>query len=150
MSGRPSQWNWLQPFITAVLRGRVRAPKTATTTSVISFKPATDVYRQRHASSSTSAPQPPQPPQPPHGASVHKCCFSVRPLLKTLAVSVLMDAERASGAAKRRRERLLRSMLRHERQTVAMEVAAALHHSRETYLAYGHRRQPAQGDGPVS
>ena len=24
------------------------------------------MYRQRHASSSTSAPQPPQPPQPPH------------------------------------------------------------------------------------
>ena len=40
------------------------------------------------------------------------------------------------------------SMLRLERQTVAMELAAALHHSRdggrETYVAYGHRRQPAQ------
>ena len=34
-----------------------------------------------------------------------------------------------AGAARRRRERLLRSMLRHERQTVAMELAAALHHS---------------------
>ena len=31
--------------------------------------------------------------------------------------------------AKRRRERRLRSMLRHERQTVYMELAAALHHS---------------------
>ena len=36
-----------------------------------------------------------------------------------------------AGAARRRRERRLRSMLRHERQTVAMELAAALHHSRD-------------------
>ena len=35
----------------------------------------------------------------------------------------------ARGAAWRRRQRRLRSMLRHERQTVAMELAAALHHS---------------------
>ena len=42
-------------------------------------------------------------------------------------------AERAlgTGSARRRRERRLRSMLRHERQTVAMELAAALHHSRD-------------------
>ena len=33
------------------------------------------------------------------------------------------------GAAKRRRERRLGSMLRHERMTVAVELAAALHHS---------------------
>ena len=37
----------------------------------------------------------------------------------------------ARGAAWRRRQRRLRSMLRHERQTVAMELAAALHHSRD-------------------
>ena len=37
----------------------------------------------------------------------------------------------SSGSAKRRRERRLRAMLRHERQTVAMELAAALHHSRD-------------------
>ena len=42
-----------------------------------------------------------------------------------------MDVGRVTGAAKRRRERRLRSMLRHERQTVAMELAAALHHSRD-------------------
>ena len=30
-----------------------------------------------------------------------------------------------------RRQRRLRAMLRHERQTVAMELAAALHHSRD-------------------
>ena len=41
------------------------------------------------------------------------------------AVVVSMDAERASGAAKRRRERRLRSWLRHERMTVAAELSAA-------------------------
>ena len=35
------------------------------------------------------------------------------------------------GAAQRRRERRLRSWLKHERLTVAMELAAALHHSRD-------------------
>ena len=40
-----------------------------------------------------------------------------------------MAACAGTSAAKRRRERRLRSMLRHERQTVAMELAAALHHS---------------------
>ena len=34
-----------------------------------------------------------------------------------------------SSAARRRRERRLRSWLRHERMTVRMELAAALHHS---------------------
>ena len=36
-----------------------------------------------------------------------------------------------TSSAKRRRERRLRAMLRHQRQTVAMELAAALHHSRD-------------------
>ena len=36
-----------------------------------------------------------------------------------------------TSAAKRRRERHLRSLLRHERQTVAMELAAAVHNSRD-------------------
>ena len=42
-------------------------------------------------------------------------------------------AERAlgSGSARRRRERRLRSFLRHELMTVRMELAAALHHSRD-------------------
>ena len=35
----------------------------------------------------------------------------------------------STGAARRRRERRLRSMLRHEQQTVRMALAAALHHS---------------------
>ena len=41
-----------------------------------------------------------------------------------------MEYERA-GAAKRRRERRLRSWWRHERMTVAAELAVALHHSRD-------------------
>ena len=40
-------------------------------------------------------------------------------------------AERVTGAAARRRERQLRSMLRHEEQTVATEVSTALNHSRD-------------------
>ena len=40
-------------------------------------------------------------------------------------------AHGSSGSPKRRRQRRLRSWLRHERQTVALELAAALHHSRD-------------------
>ena len=40
-------------------------------------------------------------------------------------------ADRATGAARRRRERRLRSMLRHERQTSPWSWPAALHHSRD-------------------
>ena len=39
-------------------------------------------------------------------------------------------ADRA-GAAKRQRERRLSSWLRHERMTIAAELSAALHHSRD-------------------
>ena len=45
---------------------------------------------------------------------------------------------RVTGAAKRRREQRLRSMLRHERQTVAMDLAAALHHSRDARSDVAH------------
>ena len=38
----------------------------------------------------------------------------------------------------RRRERRLRSWLRHERQSVAMELAAALHHSRDARSDVAH------------
>ena len=43
--------------------------------------------------------------------------------MSTLGVDI------AAGAARRRRERRLRSMLRHERMTVAMALAEALHHT---------------------
>ena len=57
----------------------------------------------------------------------------------------------ARGAAWRRRQRRLRSMLRHERQTVRMELAAALYHSwgggLETYE--GLRAQKTASAGPA-
>ena len=49
---------------------------------------------------------------------------------ETLAVD-MMNVDGAETSAMRRRQRRLRAMLRHERQTVAMELAAALHHSRD-------------------
>ena len=42
-----------------------------------------------------------------------------------------MNVDGAGTSAMRRRQRRLRAVLRHERQTVAMELAAALHHSRD-------------------
>ena len=50
------------------------------------------------------------------------------------------------GSARRRRERRLRSWWRHERMTVAAELAVALHHSRGV-KPYGDRRLRAQWDG---
>ena len=58
---------------------------------------------------------------------VDLCCVSN--CGATLAVGLMADGEGTS--AMRRRQRRLRSWLRHERQTVAMELAAALHHSRD-------------------
>ena len=64
-----------------------------------------------------------------HKASWPVCIpFVVNHISKTLTVGLLM-AERDVGSARRRRERRLRSWLRHERMTVRMELAAALHHS---------------------
>ena len=54
--------------------------------------------------------------------------FVVNHIPKTLTVGLLM-AERDVGSARRRRKRRLRSWLRHERMTVRMELAAALHHA---------------------
>ena len=47
----------------------------------------------------------------------------------TSAVGVSMDADRATGAAWRRRQRRLRSWWRHEQQTVAAVLATVTHHS---------------------
>ena len=61
-------------------------------------------------------------------------------------------AHGSSGSAKRRRERRLRAMLRHERQTVAMELAAALHQSRDggrqTYYGLRAPRTASSGGRP--
>ena len=74
---------------------------------------------------------PPSPTHTPHHHHHHHHqafssgqLFCVN-LAKTLAVAM---SER-DGAAKRRRERRLRSWAKHERQTVAMALAEALHHS---------------------
>ena len=58
-------------------------------------------------------------------------------------------ADGAVTSAKRKRERRLRSVLRHERQTVAMELAAALHHSRDAGLGtcVGLRAQRTASSG---
>ena len=64
-----------------------------------------------------------------HQVSQLKTCF-----LCGVTVSMTQAGDSSvvrTGAARRRRERRLRSMLRHERQTVAMELAVALHHSRD-------------------
>ena len=57
----------------------------------------------------------------------------------------------ARGAAWRRRQRRLRSMLRHERQTVRMELAAALHHSwgGELWTHEGLRAEKTASAGPA-
>ena len=57
--------------------------------------------------------------------------------------------ERVTGAAKRRRERRLRSWSKHERQTVAMALAEALHHSapRRPKTARAGVPWAAEGDG---
>ena len=64
------------------------------------------------------------------------------PFLEPSAVAI-MSGERDAGSARRRRERRLRSWLRHERMTVAAELSAALHRTRD-----GEREQyvglPAQ------
>ena len=57
----------------------------------------------------------------------------------------------ARGAAWRRRQRRLRSMQRHERQSFATELAAALHHScgGELGTNVGLRAQKAASAGPA-
>ena len=72
----------------------------------------------------SSEPQPPQPPPPSRFKQVARI-FCWVTFSRTLAVAM---SERA-GAAERRRERRLRSWLRHERMTVAMALAEQLHHS---------------------
>ena len=64
-----------------------------------------------------------------------------------------MDVDGAgTSSAKRRRERRLRSMLRHERQTVAMELAAALHHNHDggRVTNYGLRAPKTASSGGES
>ena len=78
---------------------------------------------------------PPPPPQPPQAVSTQElpsclaCC-------EPPAVGRMADG--AGTSAMRRRQRRLISWLRHERQTVAMELATALHHSRDARSEVAH------------
>ena len=75
--------------------------------------------------------------------------FFASPRAKTLVGN--MSGAREPGSTRRRRERRLRSILRHERQTVAMELAAALHHSgggREKYVGRRARKTASSGTRP--
>ena len=54
-----------------------------------------------------------------------------------------------AGAARQRRERRLRSLLVHDRQTVAMELAAALHHSRDARPNVTHNAPRGTDDGKL-
>ena len=69
--------------------------------------------------------QPQQPPQPlpPPVASPKQCCHT----RETPAVDK-MNVDGALGAARRLRERRLRSAWRHEQLSVGMALAAATHH----------------------
>ena len=57
-----------------------------------------------------------------------------------------LHGELAGGAAQRRRERRLRSWLRHERQTVAMVLAEACHHSSGSFPPTLKERRMASQD----
>ena len=87
-----------------------------------------------------------------HQARTGLCRLSCVALRASLAVDMDVDGA-GTSSAKRRRERRLRSMLRHERQTVAMELAAALHHSRdggrETYYGLRAPETGSSGGRPV-
>ena len=74
----------------------------------------------------------------------------------TSAVGVSMDADRATGSARRRRERRLRSWWRHERMSIAAALVEATHHSARGVggqvrtLLHGDRRPPVSGRIPSS
>ena len=92
--------------------------------------------------------------QPPCWCS--ECAVSTQELplcvacFETLVVGLTADG--AGTSAMRRRQRRLRAMLRHERQTVAMELAAALHHSRDagpgTYDGLRAQKTASSGKRP--
>ena len=76
--------------------------------------------------------QPPQPPQPPQSFSL-KTALLLRGLHSENLAGAMHgareDGDGGTGSARRRRQRRLRSFLRHERMAVAMAVAERLHHS---------------------
>ena len=85
----------------------------------------------------------------------HQSTFSIRsvfvgqPFVCCLWRVAMMMAERV-GAAKRRRQRRLRSWAKHERMTVAMALAENLHHSRQKVEGDEHEGPRAQKTARVS
>ena len=68
-----------------------------------------------------------------------------------LMMDVERDAGGGTGSARRRRERRLRSLLRHERMSVAMALAESTHHSaqrQKTARARGEARVVLHGHVP--
>ena len=99
-------------------------PHTNTTTTT------TPQPHNRTTAQPLPLPLPPAPPPPPPTRHLHSSVAFVVASLQTLAVSPWLNATAAaSGVPRRRRERRLRAALRHEQQTVAMVLSAALHHS---------------------
>ena len=94
-------------------------------------------HRQRHAINTVSEPppSPPPPPPPPHTPPPPKAQIGLvifcSELFFTLpsVIDMPLHGEFAVGAAMRRRQRRLRSWLRHERMTVAMTLAELTHHT---------------------
>ena len=84
-----------------------------------------------------------------HQASVSGGFLSRGPLKNFSGQPMAARDAGGAGSARRRRERRLRSMLRHERQTVAMELTAALHHSCDVGLKnkMGRRSQQIYQSG---
>ena len=62
-------------------------------------------------------------------------------IVSFVARVAMMDglSGRPVGAAQRRRERRLRSMLRHEQQSIRMVLATVMHHSYKVHTEYGDR-----------
>ena len=77
-------------------------------------------YRQRYVINTPSV------PQPPHKAQTG-CSVCVGDFCCAFEWSTMDGVGNATGAAMRRRQRRLRSMLRHERMTVAMALAESTH-----------------------
>ena len=94
--------------------------------------------------------QPSQPPQPPH-RHLHSRVTEHSVACVLMSSCRSMEVDGAGTSAWRRRQRRLRSWIRHERQTVAMELAAALHHSRDVGPGThaGLRAQKAASSGLV-
>ena len=91
------------------------------------------------------------PPPPPPPGVVFKLVtlfvVAVSRACTNLAVDMESHVDGARGAAARRRQRRLRAQWRHEKQSVAMALAEALHHSSgPTTLKVVERREGPEGE----